>query len=199
MGWKRRSGSAAAVALAVVAATGGAAQARPVPVERGAGGPVVTHPASVPYEYPAGEVCDFPARAEFPVSDLTLRTWVDGNGTPVFAIESGALVLRATNLRTGATVDRDVSGTAVIAYSPHADAYVMSGNDWATGFHTGDEPAHRWIVAHDHMSVRVTTTAGRTTKQLLALRGAYEDLCATLAEPRASATSTMVRRAASRG
>ncbi|KUJ64558.1 hypothetical protein ACZ90_58500 [Streptomyces albus subsp. albus] len=163
--------------------TGGSAAAQPTaptsPAAPAVHGPVVTHPSSAPYEYPAGEVCPFAARAEFPVSDLTLRTWTDRDGKPVFAVESGALVLRATNLETGRTVERDVSGTATIDYSDPS-GFVMSGNDWATGFHTGDNPAHRWIVAHDYMSVRISTESGHTTKRLLALYGAYEDLCATL-------------------
>ncbi|WP_217197162.1 hypothetical protein [Streptomyces buecherae] len=198
----RRGGhGAAAVALAAAltagaAGTAGAADADRTPRHgapdgaRTAGlqGPVVTHPESRPYEYPAGEVCPFRARAEFPVSDLRLRTWTDGAGRPVFAVEDGPLVLRATNLDTGKTVEREVSGTATITYPayPRSDVYVMSGDNWATGFHAHDQPAGRWLVSRGYMSVRISPadegTAG-TAKKLLALYGPYEDLCATLATP----------------
>ncbi|MFC0599356.1 hypothetical protein [Streptomyces palmae] len=186
----RRAAGAALAGGAMLAAllSGGTATARPadstdsgLPARTdGLQGPVVTHPASSTYEYPAGEVCPFAARAEFPVSDLTLKTWTDRDGDPVFAVESGALVLRATNLETGRSVERDASGTGTLVYSDPS-TYVLSGNDWVAGFHTGDSPEHRWIVASDFMSVRISTTSGHTTRQLLGLRGAYEDLCETLA------------------
>jgi hypothetical protein len=144
-------------------------------------GPVVTHPVQESFDYPAGEVCAFPSHAEFPVSDLTTRTWTDAAGTPVIAVESGPLTMRVTNLTTGKTVDRDISGTGVITY-PDPDSFVLSGNDWSAGFHTADRPVHnQWIVAGTYMSVKITTTAGKTTRALLALRGPYEDLCKTLA------------------
>lgn len=180
-GARRKGGRAAVVGgvvLGVLAGFGGVGQA----ASGGERGPVVTHPGSVPFEYAAGDVCAFPARAEFPVSDLTLRTWNDAEGRPRYAVESGALVLRATNLRTGKSVDRDVSGTAVMRYAPgRPGTFVMSGYGWATGFHGGDRPAHRWIVARDRMSVSFTDEGGRNTRRLLALGGRYEDLCRTLA------------------
>ncbi|MFI0738365.1 hypothetical protein ACH4PU_09755 [Streptomyces sp. NPDC021100] len=166
------------VVLGVLAGFGGVGQA----AAGGGRGPVVTHPGSVPFAYAAGDVCSFPARAEFPVSDLTVKTWNDAEGNPRYAVESGALALRATSLRTGKSVDRDVSGTAVMRYAPgRPGTFVMSGYGWATGFQGGDRPAHRWIVARDHMSVLFGDENGRNTKRLLALSGRYEDLCRTLA------------------
>jgi hypothetical protein len=143
-------------------------------------GPVVTHPVQQPISYPAGEVCAFPTSAVFPVSDLTTSTWTDAAGTPVFAIESGPLVMDVTNLANGKSVERDISGTGVITY-PDPDSFVLSGNDWSAGFHTGDQPHNQWIVASTFMSVKIGTVAGRTTRTLLALAGPYEDLCKTLA------------------
>ncbi|MFE6776446.1 hypothetical protein [Streptomyces sp. NPDC057702] len=200
----RRGGpGAVAIALAAVVAAGatgpaGAAETDPAPHPpaaptagtRPAGpeGPVVTHPESRPYDYPAGEVCPFRARAEFPVSDLRLRTWTDGAGRPVFAVEDGPLVLRATNLDTGTSVEREVSGTATIGYPeyPRSDVYVMGGDNWATGFHTHDQPGGRWIISRGYMAVEIrpaTDGSAGTAKRLLALYGPYEDLCATLAAP----------------
>jgi hypothetical protein len=144
-------------------------------------GPVVEHPVQQPFDYPAGEVCAFPAHADFPVSDLTTTTWTDAAGKPVFAIESGPLVMKVTNLANGRSVVRDISGTGVITY-PDADSFVLSGNDWSAGFHTTDRPVHnQWIVASTFMSVKVTTVDGKTSRQLLALSGPYEDICKTLA------------------
>ncbi|MFG1805218.1 hypothetical protein [Streptomyces sp. NPDC049040] len=143
-------------------------------------GPVVTHPVQESFGYPAGEVCAFPSHADFPVSDLTTRTWTDAAGRPVFAVESGPLVMRVTNLATGKSVERDISGTGVITY-PDPDSFILSGNDWSAGFHTGDHPHNQWIVAGPFMSVEISTAAGRSSRTLLALAGPYEDLCKTLA------------------
>ncbi|MER0244662.1 hypothetical protein AAHZ94_22255 [Streptomyces sp. HSW2009] len=196
----RRSGRTAAAAVWAVglaaaltvgaagptsAATPGLEAPRGVPA--GLEGPIVTHPASQPFEYRAGEVCPFRARAEFPVSELRLRTWTDKEGRPVFAIEDGPLVLRAINLDTGKSVEREVSGTATITYPeyPSSDVYVMSGDNWAAGFHHHDRPASKWLVSRGYMSVRLDPAAeatGGISKQLLALYGPYEDLCTTLAE-----------------
>jgi hypothetical protein len=177
------SAAADAPRAAVTPAESAALAAAGVPASalRGLHGPIVTHPVEQPFDYPAGEVCAFPSHSTFPVDDLTQKTWVDDAGNPVFAVESGPLVMRTTNLATGRTVERDVSGTGVLTY-PAPDAFVLSGNDWVAGFHTGDRPVHnRWIVAYGYMSVKITSTPSGTSRTLLALRGPHEDLCATLA------------------
>ncbi|WP_327290095.1 hypothetical protein [Streptomyces sp. NBC_01198] len=178
---------AVAALLAVPAGAGAAVPAGGIPDLPGVPadvsglvGPLVTHPAQEPVDYPAGEVCAFAAHADFPVSDLTTRTWTDAAGTPVFAIESGPLVMKVTNLATGKSVERDISGSGVVTY-PDPDSFVLSGNDWSAGFHTGDHPHNRWIVASTYMSVKISTVAGTTSRRLLVLAGPYEDLCATLA------------------
>lgn len=181
------AGAVAAALLAVPADASAAASGSGIPDLPGipanvAGlqGPVVTHPVQESFDYPAGEVCAFPSHADFPVSDLTTRTWTDAAGTPVFAIESGPLIMKVTNLATGRSVERDISGTGVITY-PDPDSFVLSGNDWSAGFHTGDHPHNQWIVASTFMSVKISTVAGKSTRTLLALAGPYEDLCKTLA------------------
>lgn len=180
--------AAGALAAAVLAAPARAQAETPgvpdlpgVPAHsRGLEGPVVDHPVQQPFDYPAGEVCAFPTHADFPVSDLTTRTWTDAAGTPVLAVESGPLVMKVTNLANGRSVVRDISGTGVITY-PAPNAYILSGNDWSAGFHTTDRPVHnQWIVASTFMSVEVTTVDGKTGRKLLALSGPYEDICRTL-------------------
>ncbi|WP_052396982.1 hypothetical protein [Streptomyces sp. NRRL F-5123] len=188
----RAAGAAALAAGALVAVLAAPAQAQAAPANtvpdlpgvpanvRGLQGPVVTYPTESPRDYPAGEVCAFPTHTEFPVSDLRMRTWTDSAGTPVFAIEDGPLLMRVTNVDTGRTIVRDISGTGVITY-PTPDSYILSGNDWSAGFHTTDRPVHnKWIVASTFMSVKITTVDGRTSRELLALIGPYEDICATL-------------------
>ncbi|WP_433663141.1 hypothetical protein ACQPW1_14000 [Nocardia sp. CA-128927] len=158
-----------AAIVAVLGTVGGA------PANAEPGVPVVTHPQQQPYEYQAGDVCAFPAHVEFPVSDLTQSTWYDDQGRPLFGTETGALVLRATNLDTGRTVERDISGDGTLVF-PTRDPgdFVLSGRDWSAGMHGTDSPAsaqHHWYIARGFMSVRVTSKDGQTSRQLLALVG----------------------------
>jgi hypothetical protein len=114
------------------------------------------------------------------VNDLTLRTWYDDEGRPVFATESGPLVMDVTNLATGRTVTRDISGSGTITYLDDG-SYILSGGDWGAGFHTADRPVHnKWIISRGSMSVQIATENGTTSRRLLDLRGPYEDLCKTL-------------------
>jgi hypothetical protein len=172
----RATGVAAAAGILALCTAGAPAQATTQ-----SGEPVVTHPVEQSFNYTAGEVCAFPAHVDFPVSDLTLRTWADSSGKPVFSIESGPLVMGVTNLANGKTVQRDISGTGTLTY-PDPNSFILSGDNWSAGFHTTDRPMHNhWIVAYGYMSVKVTTVNGQTSRTLLALHGPYEDLCKTLA------------------
>ncbi|MFG3254170.1 hypothetical protein [Streptomyces sp. NPDC048172] len=142
-------------------------------------GPFVTHPEMKPRDNPAGDVCPFDMHTEFPVADLTLRTWKNDAGDPVFAIESGPLVARVTNTWTGETVERDISGTGTHTY-PDKKTDILSGPDWAGVLHKGDKPANKLLIAHGYMSIKITTEGDRTKREVLALDGEYEDLCETL-------------------
>ena len=151
---------------------------------RGWHGPVVTHPGQPEIDYPRGEVCPFPTHAEFPVVDMVQKTWTDDAGNPVFAVVSGPLVMDATNLDTGKTIRRDLSGTGTMSYpEPGSGTHVLSGGDWGVGLHTGDRPVHnKWLVSRGFMSVKFTEQDGGTARELLALEGRYENLCETLAK-----------------
>lgn len=168
-----------ALAMPVSAHAGPRTAATPAPPP-GAVGPIVTHPVQQPFAYPAGEVCDFPSTAVFPVSDLTLQTWTDQDGNPLFAVESGPLVMTVTNLDTGESVTRDIGGTGVINYFDDG-SYTLTGYDWAATFHTGDSPHNKWFVAKDFMSVKLSPDGdGGWHHTLLAAAGRVEDLCETL-------------------
>lgn len=177
----RASVGAVAATAAVAWLLAGAAPAGAAPGGGGGGlhGPVVTHPRMAPRDNPAGDVCPFGMHTEFPVADLTLRTWSNDAGDPVYAIESGPLVARVTNTGTGETVERDISGTGSHTY-PDKHTDILSGGDWAGVLHAGDEPANKLLISRGYMSVKITTKGDRTHRELLALDGEYEDLCETL-------------------
>ncbi|MDJ1131824.1 hypothetical protein [Streptomyces iconiensis] len=180
--------AACAAALLLVASAGAGARGTGdvggVPGE-GSGwhGPVVTHPAQPNVDSPRGAVCPFPVKGRFPVVDMTQKTWFNDAGDPVYAIVSGPLVMDATNLDTGKTVRRDISGTGTLSYpEPGSDTHILSGGDWGTLLHTGDRPVHnKWLISRGFMAVKYTESGGTTQRELLALEGRYEDLCRTLA------------------
>ncbi|RAJ58290.1 hypothetical protein K378_05170 [Streptomyces sp. Amel2xB2] len=150
------------------------------PLPTGVHGPVVTHPVQPPVDYPAGEVCAFASHADFPVDDMTVRTWNDEEDRPVFATASGPLVMVVTNLADGRTVTRDISGSGTMTYLDDGSR-ILSGGDWGAGFHTADRPVHnKWIVSRGSMSVQISEKDGTTSRRLLDLQGPYEDLCETL-------------------
>ncbi|GAA2074444.1 hypothetical protein GCM10009801_28380 [Streptomyces albiaxialis] len=175
--------AAATVPLLAASGTAGAAAhpERKAPAAAGGGmhGPVVTHPEQSEITTKRGEVCPFPTHADFPVADLKLRTWSNDAGDPVFAIESGPLVMRVTNLDTGRTIKRDISGTGTHTY-PDKNTSVLSGADWGTLLRKDDKPAHKWLISRGFMSVEYTTAGDKSTKRVIALDGDYEDLCETL-------------------
>jgi hypothetical protein len=74
---------------------------------------------SAPFDQAAGVTCDFPIHAEPIVDEVkmqVLATYPDGSSKR--EIYDGALIIRVTNTSTGASVDADASGTAVIDYKP---------------------------------------------------------------------------------
>jgi hypothetical protein len=74
---------------------------------------------SGPFDQAAGVTCDFPLHGEPIVDEVKMRvlaTYPDGSSKR--EIYDGALIMRVTNTSTGASVDADASGTAVIDYKP---------------------------------------------------------------------------------
>ena len=142
-------------------------------------GPVVTHPVQPDLDYARGEVCAFPTHAKTLVSDMTTKTWTNDAGDPVYSVTSGPLVMRMTNLDTGKSVTRDISGTGSTTYLDE-NREISSGGDWGAPFHSGDDPANKWLISRDFMSVLYTKDGDTKKRKLLALEGRYEDLCRTL-------------------
>jgi len=74
---------------------------------------------SAPIDVAAGVRCDFPVHTE-PIVDkvqkMVLRKFPDGS--PKREMYVGALILRVTNKTTNASMDLDISGTAVVDYNP---------------------------------------------------------------------------------
>ncbi|MFG3252409.1 hypothetical protein [Streptomyces sp. NPDC048172] len=174
--------AAATVPFLAASGTAGAtprAERKAPAAASGMHGPVVTHPEQSEITTKRGEVCPFPTHATFPVADLTLKTWSNDAGDPVFAIESGPLVMRVKNLDTGKTITRDISGQGTHTY-PDKNTTVWAGPDWGVLLRKGDQPANKWLISRGFMAVESTKDGDRTTKRVIALDGDYEDICKTL-------------------
>jgi hypothetical protein len=120
-------------------------------------------------EYPAGTVCSFGLRDDV-VSQAeeyrVARTYPDG--TPLETDYRGPLVVRYTNESTGASVERDLSGTAQLYTTQDHSSLWVSQDHFGLTVQTGD-PYHAaglfvltgpsvFIVPADHDVTVLTQT-----------------------------------------
>ncbi|GAA2120276.1 hypothetical protein [Streptomyces synnematoformans] len=131
----RRYAAATAAALCLTAALAAPAASAADGGGGDAGWRPVTYP---PVDYPAGERCDFAFRTE-PVLDevmvKTVATYPDGS--PKTELYKGALLVRVTNLETGASWVADAGGRSVARYEPDgAHTYYATG-PFLVGFLAG--------------------------------------------------------------
>ncbi|MEV4417209.1 hypothetical protein [Catellatospora sp. NPDC049609] len=107
-------------------------------------------PAPQPgYEQPAGARCDFAVRSE-PILDevrkLVLDTYPDGS--PKRELYAGDLLVRYVNLATGASVEVDLSGTAMIDYGTDGSMTWYAVGPASFGFREngGNLPRGIWVI-----------------------------------------------------
>ncbi|MEV5576385.1 hypothetical protein AB0L06_40685 [Spirillospora sp. NPDC052269] len=148
----------------------------------GFNGPVISHPVYGPVDLAAGDVCPFPVHFDSPISDVTIESWTNDAGQPVYDVGYGPLNIRARNVWTGKTVTRWIGGNATFSY-PDSISHILTGNEIAEIFYKGDNPPnHLYIIGKkDYAAIRSATVNGHTTKSFLYLSGHPEDLCKTLA------------------
>jgi hypothetical protein len=131
-----------------------------------------------PFGYPPGEVCPFATRVSFPVNEQRgIRTrYSDGSSTEFI---TGRLRGRYTNVETGRTVERELSGDGVLEYRPDGGLLISVIGGAGLGFHFDDNPPGVLQVNGPRSAVVVDIPAGGPNTRLLQ-RGPYEDLCRTL-------------------
>lgn len=76
-------------------------------------------PLHPPLEFAAGELCPFAVRIEAVENKEIATTFTDKDGNPTRQLITGRLVMRITNLATGASIVRNVSGPGMLTF--HAD------------------------------------------------------------------------------
>lgn len=128
---------------------------------------------------PAGDLCRHALRSETLLDEVwvrTTRTFADGS--PRRQEYAGPLVVRLSDETTGASVERDLSGRAVVTH--HRDGsfdYAISG-PVAVGFHDGDGLRRGYYVLDGYHVVRF---AADGTRSVVVDRGTERDVCRDLA------------------
>lgn len=132
-----------------------------------------------PFLLPAGEVCSFPVAGEFPVNEQRALAVRNPDGSTRFEYITGRLVGRFTNVTTGETVDRELSGSGAFSYRPDGSFQLVVFGGALVGFHGGDSPANL-LQVNGPRSVLVVDFAADGRRTRSAQVGPYEDLCVTL-------------------
>ena len=164
-----------ALCLATVGAlalTGGAAKATPPgygPWETTFQGPITA---------PAGLVCSFAVRAEPVVEHLRVRYHYDDAGNVDGYEATGALVARITNLDTGASVQRNLSGPGTVVFYPDGSYDAVTNGNFLVFFLPGDTPSSQLLLSSGHTVLHGNPDG---TKTLVSSTGRSENLCETLA------------------
>jgi hypothetical protein len=127
---------------------------------------------------PAGVVCPFAVSAEPVHEDLAVRYHYDDTGAVDAYEVKGPLVARITNLDTGTSVDRSLSGFASVVPHPDGsyDAVFEGGLLLLLG--SGDSPSSELLLLTGRTVLHGSATGVKT---VVATSGASEDLCQTLA------------------
>lgn len=160
----RRWFTTIAVVLALVLVPGTAAQA--------SGGWVPAPTA--PFDRAAGEICDVPIHAEPTVDDVVMKTLDDGS-----VIYTGALIVRVTNRDSGAYVDVDAGGSALVTHAADGAMTWYVAGPVLIGFREGAGNRPRGLYRLDGV-YRIAYNATLTYKTLTMVHGTTEDVCAHL-------------------
>jgi hypothetical protein len=161
------------LAVLVAAAPAGAAT----------GGGWVPAPSS-PWEVPAGARCDFPVRAEPVVDEVRTRVFERyPDGSTKREAYVGDLVLKVTNAASGASVEVDLSGSAMVEYAPGGT--LVTNSVWYVvgpalfGFREGGGNRPRGIYVFDGLYTIAFDASSYKTVTMY--RGTERELCGELA------------------
>ncbi|MFG2330318.1 hypothetical protein ACGFMM_11895 [Streptomyces sp. NPDC048604] len=128
------------------------------------------------YSFPAGTRCDFPVRTEPVVDEVvrnTIRSYEDDS--PRLVAYRGDLVVRVTNTETGAYVDADAGGRALVEIRPDRSQFWQVSGPILAGFGENAGTLPRGLYTIDGTYTLEVSAAGRKT--LTMAQGTTEDLC----------------------
>lgn len=129
-------------------------------------------------DYLAGTVCSFELTDDVVSQDEEQRvaqTYPDG--TPLETDYRGPLVVRYTNVSTGASIVRDLSGTAQLYSTPDKGSLWVSQDHFGLTVHPGDPNHAAGLYVLTGPSIFVVPTNGYTT---VLAQTHVENICDTL-------------------
>lgn len=167
---------ACALALSVPLLSAGAATAA-APETRSPWTPYEAHG----WTLPAGASCDFPLRGDVLQDKERVRTTERyADGSPRVQEFTGQLVMRFTNLDSGGSVVRNLTGRADVEYLPDGSwTMTLVGGHFAAGIRPGGDPGPGFYVVTGTKHQLVIEPDGHRT--LVPGDGPVEDVCDTLA------------------
>ena len=119
-------------------------------------------------EFPAGEFCSFPVLLEFPAAQIIAKTFPPKPNGDVVEIQTGRVIARYTNLSTGTSITRNISGP--VRFTFHADGSVTLELPGPQGFFNS--------INYGRIVIEFSPDGmGTIIKQT----GHAEDICAALA------------------
>ena len=126
------------------------------------------------FDLPAGSRCDFPLSGRVQQDGERIRTLSDSRQEV-----KGPLVVRYINQDTGASVVRDLTGTALIDTFPDGSfRFTLERGSLAVGLGAGDPGGPAFLVLSGRgFTVDFGADGSRT---VTAGRGSVEDICQTL-------------------
>jgi hypothetical protein len=134
---------------------------------------------SPPFDRAAGEVCDFAVHGTPIIDEVRKRTLTTNpDGTPRSELYVGRLVVRVSNVQTGAFYDADASGDAVIVTNPDGSSVWYVHGPVLAGFRagTGTLPRGLYVLDGDYR----LAIAPDGYKTLTVLRGSQDNICSHL-------------------
>ena len=168
----------AVVALTLLFTTGtAAAQAAPVTHSRPVTGGSGWVPApSEPSDRAAGVLCDFAIHTD-PIVDEVMKKTLSTNpdGSPRSELYVGRLIIRVTNVESGAYYDADASGDAVFVYAPDGTVTWYAVGPTLVGFRDGAGNLPRGFYVLDGVYRLVFAPDGHKT--LTTVHGTQDDVC----------------------
>lgn len=129
----------------------------------------------------AGEVCSFPLQGRVVADQERYRTTATyADGSPKVEEYTGKLVVAYTNVDTGASVTRNLTGRSDFGYFPDGSFRLtdISGH-FAVGLHPGDSPAQGFYVV-DGVGSTVDFAADGHRTLTVSAGSTVENICDTL-------------------
>ena len=134
--------------------------------------------APPPIDYPAGALCAYAVRVEFPINKeygIAFTPQPDGSQR---IIVTGRLVAMVTNLETGESVTLNASGPGTFWFAPDGTLTIAGGGHWLLYLFPTDVGGPGIF----YTSGRIHLEAGPTGVTGLTMPRNTRDICAMLAE-----------------